>query len=331
MLSPNTTLTVSSLPVMVTSFNRPETLARVLEVVGKAGCQNVYFASDGPRNREDLEKINECHVIFTTQFPNVPSERILIRKANLGCRRAMYENVKWFFGKVDMGVVLEDDCLPNEDFFSFMISSLEAFKSDSKVFMVSGFNPSPFPSHFCGRKSIYPLVWGWGSWSDRVDNYVVDFNDYKEVVKLGSQLSLRSRWPWYAKLKWNLIMKHAGNAKMDTWDYSLTAAAWRQLQYTIVPQTTFIENIGFGPKATHTRKKIPTWAMQKPSSTFEPWKICGNLSYGQEESLMDQNLEIPVFGLNIVGLIKHVLGLWKRSLKNSLRAKMVRIQSVKRK
>ena len=331
MVSPNTTLNVGSLPVMMTSFNRPETFARVLEVVSKVGCQNVYFASDGPRNREDLEKIQECLAMFTTKFPNVSSEKILIRKTNIGCRRAMYENVKWFFAKVDMGVVLEDDCLPNEDFFSYMISSLQAFKSDSKVFMVSGFNPSPFKSDFCYRKSIYPLVWGWGSWSDRVNNYIVDFNDYKEVVSAGSQLSLRNRWPWYAKLKWNLIMKHAGNAKLDTWDYSLTAAAWRQFQYTIVPKTTFIENIGFGPKATHTRKKIPSWAMQKPSTSFEPWKICENISYGQEESLMDQNLEISVFGLSTVGLIKHILGLWKRSLKIGVSSKVSKIQKVKRK
>jgi hypothetical protein len=304
------------LPILVTSFNRPELLQRVLFAIRDAGFSDIFFASDGPRNFEDFDRISQCEAIFRNIFPKVTPEQVLLRKSNLGCRMAMFENVKWFFSKVEYGVVLEDDCLPSPDFFDFMKGALAMHGKDKDVFLVSGYNPlqtSNDSKKYVGyRKSIYPLVWGWGSWADRISGYTLDFSDYKNVVECGGLLAQYYRWNWAARQKWQKLMKLAGQGELDTWDYSLTASAWRSRQYSLHSEINLIENIGFGPEATHTTKKAPEWATRQIGGRLHEFKYKNSVSYEKIDSCKDRVLEIQIYTLHLSGLIRLHLALRKK-------------------
>jgi hypothetical protein len=67
---------------------------------------------------------------------------------NLGCRDAMSRGIDWFFSKVDEGIILEDDCLPDFSFFNFCQQLLERYRHDERVMMISG------DSFLFGRKKF---------------------------------------------------------------------------------------------------------------------------------------------------------------------------------
>ena len=40
-------------------------------------------------------------------------------KKNYGCKEAVSRGLNWFFNYNSSGIILEDDCIPNKDFFEF--------------------------------------------------------------------------------------------------------------------------------------------------------------------------------------------------------------------
>ena len=305
-------MTKENIPILITSFNRPDLLSKVLGATKASGCLNIYFATDGPRNLDDKHKIQECIDILLSFFPAIQPKQILRHEVNLGCRIAMATNIKWFFGQVDLGIVLEDDCLPSPHFFDYLISTLEKFQSDGEVFLVSGYSPIAWHGSESIRKSIYPLVWGWGSWADRIEKYEQNFKDYRKVVAQGHDLGRGKAWGFFGKFKWRLIMKHAGNGTFNTWDYSLTATAWRKQMYSIHSSTNFIENLGFRKDATHTNKDAPIWARRTLDANTTEGSLIPRLGYREKEANLDLELSRQIFTTTLKGWLRLKLSLMKK-------------------
>jgi len=40
---------------------------------------------------------------------------------NLGCKIRISSGLNWVFSKVDHAIILEDDCIPDPSFFSFVV------------------------------------------------------------------------------------------------------------------------------------------------------------------------------------------------------------------
>jgi len=280
-------------------------------VVSYSNCQNIYFATDGPKNLIDEKKISECEKILFQFYPNITSNQILKHEFNLGCRLAMARNISWFFNQVEVGIVLEDDCLPSPSFFDYMIDTLEQFKHNEEIFMVSGYSPITWQNQENLRMSIYPLVWGWGSWSDRIIKYELDFKDHKDLVAKAEVLGLQSVWGFFGRVKWRLLMKMAGIGALDTWDYSLTATAWRNRKYCIHTSINYIENIGFRDDATHTRKKAPKWAKRDFGKGTRSANCNTAMRYGPDQAEFDFELGLQIFGTNFNGWLRLKLSLLK--------------------
>lgn len=107
-----------NLPVLVIAFNRPETLAVLLGALRQAGATNVYFAVDGPRagRPDDQARVAAVKALIQNEFAPAP-DHCLFQPANRGIRWAPPAAISWFFSQVEEGAILEDDCIPGEDFF----------------------------------------------------------------------------------------------------------------------------------------------------------------------------------------------------------------------
>jgi len=57
----------------------------------------------------------------------------LYSDVNQGCRLGVSRAITWFFEQVEEGIMLEDDCLPHPDFFSYCTTLLERYRHDSRV------------------------------------------------------------------------------------------------------------------------------------------------------------------------------------------------------
>jgi len=254
------------LPVLVTFFNRPSTLQRVLESISENDNLEVYFAADGPRNSEDKLNLEKCWSLVDEYFPNTAPTRKLTRSENCGCRMAMTENITWFFDLVPYGVILEDDCLPNSNFFKAQSSFLEDSSLADRFISISGSRvvmPGETTSPYQAIPSIFPMVWGWGTWANAWEKYRPEISDAEEITERTAKKLFPLKKQWLDRKlfqdTFNSRFREVNIGYINTWDYALTATAWRENLYSLNLSANSIINIGFDSQGTHTVLNAPSW------------------------------------------------------------------------
>jgi hypothetical protein len=251
--APNKTLDTA---VLFLVFNRPDTTRRVFDAIRQARPRRLYVAADGPRpNREGEEdRIRQVREI-STAVDWACEMKTLFRRENLGCKRAVSSGIDWFFEHESQGIILEDDCLPHQNFFYFCEEMLNFYAANEHIFAITGDN---FQKKRRGNGCSYYFsrfnhVWGWASWRRSWRKYDVDmlfWPDWKKSAEWKSYLNNA-----HEKKYWESIFDDVYNGKIDTWDYQWTASIWRNGGVVVTPDINLVENIGFGQDATHTKTK----------------------------------------------------------------------------
>jgi hypothetical protein len=270
--------------VLFLTFNRPDTTKQVFEAIRKAKPPRLYVAADGPMADKsgEWEKCERVRRI-ATQVDWDCEVKTLFRGENLGCKKAVSDAISWFFESVDEGIILEDDCLPTPSFFRFCEEMLERYRSDERIFMISGdnFQFGKKRTDYSYYFSRYCHIWGWASWRRSWANYDVQMKLWPEIKN--------GRWLYdiLSKKKsvkyWTYIFDNVYNKKIDTWDYQMIFTCWSQNMLVILPNANLVSNIGFGIDSTHNfnpkdhRNSIPTEEMRFPLS-HPPFVICDKIS-----------------------------------------------------
>ena len=127
--------------VLFLIFNRPDTTKQVFEAIRKSKPPRLYVAADGPRTDKsgEAEKVEQVRRIAMQVDWNC-EVKTLFREENLGCGKAVSSAITWFFKNEEEGIILEDDCLPNQSFFWFCEELLERYRDDMRIMAVSGDN-----------------------------------------------------------------------------------------------------------------------------------------------------------------------------------------------
>lgn len=249
-------------PVYLIFFNRPDTFKMVFEAVKKARPSKLFLACDGPRRgrEDDVENIKACQQIASEidwdceVYKNYSTE-------NLGCGMRMYSGINWAFEYVDRLIILEDDCVPNNDWFKFCEELLERYKDDDRIYMISGMNhlgvydKTP-NSYFFGPG----CCWGWATWKRAWKNveYNLTFLDDKYSMKC-----IEKTYPYYKNIYQIGLERKAildQGKKLTAWTYQSGVAAALQNQLSIIPSVNLITNVGLtadSGHATNNIKKLP--------------------------------------------------------------------------
>jgi hypothetical protein len=240
-------------PVLFLVFNRPGPTARVFEAIRQAQPAKLYVAADGPRpgREEDVEKCRQTREI-ASRVDWACEVKTLFRDENLGCKRAVSSAIDWFFASVGEGIILEDDCLPEGSFFRFCEELLHHYRHDERVMMISGNNrlgqwDAGTSYHF----SKIGAIWGWATWKRAWALYDVHMADWPEAEKMNLLESVFKDKNQAAHRK--MVCEKTYGGLIDTWDYPWTFARLAQHGLSVVSSVNLVENIGFGPDATHTK------------------------------------------------------------------------------
>ena len=241
-------------PILLIAFNRPLLTQKVFEKIREAKPNKLYIAIDGPRkdNKFDHEKIKKVLKIFT----NIDWECeifFLKKDTNIGCKFAVSGAIDWFFKHENKGIILEDDCVPNSDFFIFCEELLSKYENNTQIQMITGDN---FQDGIIrGNCSYYfsklTHVWGWATWKRAWDNYDVNMSfwpSFKNSLEFKNIFSSKVATRYFS-----LIFDSVHKGKIDTWDYQWTACLWFNQGLCITPNKNLVTNIGFGLDATHTK------------------------------------------------------------------------------
>lgn len=240
-------------PVYLNFFNRPETFRFVFEAVKKARPSKLFLACDGARsgNKEDLKNIAACQKIAD----DIDWECEVHKNysdVNLGCGMRMNSGISWAFEYVDRLIILEDDCVPSQDFFVFCLDLLDRYKDDSRIYMIDAMNhliqyTATPNSYFFGPG----CCWGWATWK-RAWNQM-DFH----MSFLADDYSMRCverKYPFYrgarAEGKAKAEILNSGK-RLSSWTYQSGMAMALQGQMAIVPSVNLITNIGLTADSTH--------------------------------------------------------------------------------
>jgi hypothetical protein len=248
-------------PILFLVFNRPEVTQRVFNRIRQAQPKRLYIAADAPRldRPGEAERCQEVrNIISKIDWPCAVHQ--LLRDQNLGCKMAVTLAIDWFFANESEGIILEDDCLPHPDFFPYCDELLARYRVDERVGLISGtaLGDCRAKGLLTGHEDYlftrYPSIWGWASWRRFWKDYDPDIKLWKTYR---NDISVLTTNPKLRRRNDELFDKVA-NSKIDTWDYQVSFLLWSTGRLSICPRVDLIENIGFGPDATHTQFK-PSW------------------------------------------------------------------------
>lgn len=111
----------------------------MFEAIRKARPSRLLLYQDGPRNANDVPRMEACRQIVE----NIDWECQVHRNyqtVNRGCDPSNYLSHQWAFSLYDKCVVFEDDDIPSETFLPFCKEMLDRYEHDDRVGMIQGFN-----------------------------------------------------------------------------------------------------------------------------------------------------------------------------------------------
>ncbi|XDD51557.1 glycosyl transferase [Leptospira sp. WS92.C1] len=211
----------------------------------------LYVAADGPRESRPAESIfcEEVRSIFKSIDWDCEI-KTLYRDKNIGCRLAVSKGIDWFFENEEEGIILEDDCLPSEDFFRFCSIMLNEYRNHTRIMHISGTNFIPFIDKTEKRNiyfSRYPQVWGWATWRRAWKEYLRDPDIWNQEA-----ISPWKNSPTQVQRFWKQHFGKAYAGNIDTWDFQWVYTLNILNAFAINPPINLVQNIGFGIQSSHT-------------------------------------------------------------------------------
>lgn len=257
-------------PVLLIIFNRPDKTAAAVAALREAKPRRLFVAADGPRSDVPGEAARcEASRQELAQIDWACDVQTLFRGENLGCKRGPESAISWFFSHVTEGVILEDDCIPTEDFLPFCAELLARFEADDRVMMIGGHN---LLGRWQGTGSSYVFsrtlpTWGWATWRRAWRHYDPEMTGW--ATRPG-RAAVHAQLPAAAYRMARRDFDSVASGQLDAWDYAWWFAMLRAGGLAVVPAGNMVTNVGFGPDATHTKNvfspdaRVPTAPVRAP-------------------------------------------------------------------
>lgn len=243
-----------NIPILFVIFKRPEVTQASFKKICAARPRKLYIVSDGarPNHEGEQELVEQTRKIVLDAIDWDCELHTDFRDENMGCGKGMYHAISWLFQNEEMGIVLEDDCVVQPSFFTFMEEMLTKYQDDNRIGLVAGFNGVAskvrLPWSYCFSR--YKATWGWGSWRRAWSHMDFDmtWRGGCQEASVINNMGYRSKDLAYWRHRLNLIDQNEVSAWDWQWFFSMAA----QNQLTVFPAKSLVSNIGFGAGATHT-------------------------------------------------------------------------------
>lgn len=252
---------ITRAPIVVFVYNRLQCTIKTLEALGKnilAEESELFIFSDAAKTKEDIEKVRavreyiaeyrkQCRFAKVTEY---------YAERNKGLANSVIDGVTKIITQYGRAIVLEDDCVPTEDFLKYINEALDFYKSNLNIWSISGY-AYEFDSLKDYPHDIYMAwrgcSWGWATWEDRWKQVDWNVQDYKKF-----RFSIKKRLKFMrGGNDLPTMLKAQMNGKIDSW-----AVRWYYMQskldkYTVYPKLSRINNIGFDSGVHGTEGMMP--------------------------------------------------------------------------
>jgi hypothetical protein len=241
-------------PILFLIFNRADTTAKVFERIREIKPEKLYVSADGPRanNPGEAERCEQTRKIIDGVDWECEVHRNFSNE-NLGCKKGVAKGINWFFENVEEGIIIEDDCILEDSFFTFTEEMLSKYRNDERIMHIGAANfqdgkkrgeASYYFSKFCH-------VWGWATWRRAWKHYDVQIRSFEKFISENKIAKILPDEKMQAH--WMKLFKTVYDNALDTWDFQWVYTVWEQNAMSIIPNVNLVSNIGFGEEATHTK------------------------------------------------------------------------------
>ena len=242
------------IPILVLAFNRADHVIESLKSIKEYQPDRLYLACDGPRQNKPGERaaVDETRKAMITSVDWNCEIKTLFRETNLGCARAVYEAISWFFENEEYGIICEDDIIIHADFFMLCEKYLPKYQNEQQVMMICAYNPVPNydkPNELCFMNVNH--IWGWGSWRRAWEKMDMSLSQWPSI----SKIKLFKEWGVFRGLfqyfRWNSVYKNIEtcNSWATRWNFAIFANEGLNLFANV----NLMKNIGL-TEGTHYTK-----------------------------------------------------------------------------
>lgn len=248
-------------PVALFIYNRPSHTQQVLERIREVSPPRLLVVADGPVPGDDADRTRTETVrslITEGSFPfDIETE---FAETNLGLKHRFSTGLDWVFKQVPEAIILEDDILPEPDFFRFCQVLLDWFRDDDRVMEITGRNQleqwqrDDYDYHF----SYYGGIWGWATWRDawsEFDPNLELWSDPDVRERIRDLLSEPEQFRYLER-----VYDSTAAGETESWAYAWGFARHRNSGLSVVPSQNLIKNLGFGEESTNTSNTNSSFA-----------------------------------------------------------------------
>jgi len=237
-------------PVALFVYKRPEHTQKVLESLQKnsmAKETDIFIYCDGPKNKEDREKIDQVTQLFNG-VKGFSSITLRTNPVNKGLAGSIIDGVSERLRYSDKIIVLEDDIVTSKYFLEYMNKALYLYEKKEEVISIHGYvypGIKNLPESFFLRGAD---CWGWGTWRRGWDIFEPDGEKLLKQLQESDDLndfSFNNSYPYLQMLKDQI------SGKNNSWAIRWYASAFLKQKLTLYPGRSLVKNIGFDGSGTH--------------------------------------------------------------------------------
>ena len=242
--------------VLCIFFARPEQFKQSFETVKKARPRVLLLWQDGPREGrdDDIENIKKCREIAEDIDWECEVHKNY-HEQNMGCDPSTHLSHKWAFSIVDKCIVLEDDVIPSQSFFSFCKELLDRYENDERIDRICGQTlyggiEDKRYSYFFSRSGSSI---GWASWRRVAESWESDYSFLEDEYFLDLA---KKRYGHKSISKSVVNVKKRKKEGIPYWENIVGYRTLFNSGLVIYPTVNMIENVGTSENATHAPQNI---------------------------------------------------------------------------
>lgn len=253
--------------LLIAAYARANNVREIIELALLAGVKRIYVVLDGCDENQGIQdqQLLIENFIYERQKSHSVSIKLVKRSSNVGCSANILSGIDWAFNFENYLAILEDDCLPTNDFYSLVVNAQNLLETDPNIWIVGGMQVSPIATEGQAILSRYPITWGWATTREKwgqIRNAIFEGEaNFSKFNKKDLTLTERLYWRTGARRSYSGII--------DAWDIVLALAFIQNNRLCILPPESLIRNVGDDYFALHTNSRSPGIQMETGS-----WNGC---------------------------------------------------------
>ena len=231
---------------LIIGYVRLYEICKLVQVLERNDINPIYISFDGPKINDQKFDLEKKELIkFLTQETSCT---VYIRNldSNYGTAVAVISAIDWFFKTEECGLIIEDDLEINDSAVEFLKISLSKYRESSRVWMISANQYFPNSTKSSTRWCNYPLIWGWGTWARR-------WQEFRNILDSGGTLIFPEDVRTPVKKFLQIGYQRARSGGVDSWAIPYSASMRAVGAFGILPPVNLVSNFGGDRHATHTK------------------------------------------------------------------------------